>query len=41
VTKIMSLKMTSERDECLGLTNMKRNGIIYLCCGSSKCMVTK
>jgi len=33
--------MTSERGECLSLTDMKRNGIIYLWCGNSKCTGTK
>jgi len=33
--------MTSERGECLSLTDMKGNGIIYLWCRNSKCMGTR
>jgi len=33
--------MTSERGECLSLTDMKRNRIIYLWCRNSKCMGTE
>jgi len=39
--KIISLKMSSERDESLSLTDMKKNRIIYLWCGNSKCTGTK
>jgi len=33
--------MTFERGECLSLTDMKRNRIIYWRCGNSKCTRTK
>jgi len=39
--KVMSLNMTSEGGECLGLMNMKRNRIVYFWCGSLKCLIVR